>query len=113
MRMKPFFSYFGAKYRLAPKYPSPERTVLIEPFAGSAQYSLFHHCLDVRLYDLDPVICQLWEYLIGVSGEEILSLPDIGPDETTDDLLVCDEARILIGFWITKASAYPNRSPSA
>ena len=31
--MKPFFTYFGGKYRVAPKYPSPLHETLIEPIA--------------------------------------------------------------------------------
>ena len=39
-RLKPMFSYYGAKFRLSPKYPSPIESTIIEPFAGSACYGL-------------------------------------------------------------------------
>jgi hypothetical protein len=40
--VRPFFSFFGSKWRVAPHYPAPERDLIIEPFAGSAGYSLRH-----------------------------------------------------------------------
>lgn len=64
MRLRPFFKYFGAKYRLAPIYPSPKFTVIREPFAGSAQYSTYYHWHQIELYEKDPEIAELWRWLI-------------------------------------------------
>lgn len=64
--LKPFFTYFGGKYRLAPKYPKPMYNTIVEPFAGSAGYSLRYPEREVILNDLDPVISGIWEYLINV-----------------------------------------------
>ncbi len=36
------FAYYGAKHGLAPKYPRPQHRVIVEPFAGSAAYSVHH-----------------------------------------------------------------------
>ena len=47
-RLKPFWSFYGAKYNLAPKYPSPVGDSIVEPFAGSAQYSLLHYQKNVQ-----------------------------------------------------------------
>jgi site-specific DNA-adenine methylase len=38
--MRPFFRYFGTKWRLAQKQPKARGTVR-EPFAGSAGYSVY------------------------------------------------------------------------
>ena len=35
-KLKPFFTYYGGKYRAAPKYPEPVHGSIVEPFAGSA-----------------------------------------------------------------------------
>lgn len=75
MKLKPFFTYFGGKYRLAPKYPKPLYGTIIEPFAGSAGYSLRYPDREIILNDLDPVISGIWEYLIKVKEDEILALP--------------------------------------
>jgi hypothetical protein len=109
-RLKLFFTFFGGKWRIAQHYPQPEHDILIEPFTGSAGYSLHYADLNVRLYDADPIICGVWNYLIHVSSAEVLQLPLIF--DTVDDLNVCQEARWLIGFWLNKACAQPCRRAS-
>jgi site-specific DNA-adenine methylase len=108
--MRPFFSFFGSKYRVAPHYPKPIHPTIIEPFAGSCGYALRYHDRMVKLYDLDPTICALWAYLIKVTPEEIRSLPL--EFDHVDELHVCAEAKHLIGFWCNKGSVQPAKSPS-
>ena len=114
--MRPFFSYFGSKWALARGWlPSPAYQTIIEPFAGSAGYSTVH-CdprVNVILNDLDPIICEVWRYLVRVSPAELLALPDFEDGQTVDDLAVCPEARLLIGFWIARCTASPRKTPSA
>jgi hypothetical protein len=69
--MRPFFSFFGSKWHVANYYPAPTHSIIIEPFAGSAGYSLRYPEHQVRLYDADPIICGLRNYLIRVTAEEI------------------------------------------
>lgn len=111
--LKPFFTYYGGKYRIAPHYPKPIHETIIEPFAGSAGYSLRYPAKDVWLTDASPVICGVWRYLIRVTPEEILSLPDVQNDQTVDDLLLTQEQRWLIGFWLNKGTVQPCKRPSA
>lgn len=111
--MRPFFKYYGGKWREAPKYPEPLHDVIIEPFAGSAGYAVRHFDRRVVLYDRDPIICGIWNYLITVPPEEILALPDIADDETVDGVDTCQEARWLMGFWVNAATAQPSKRPSA
>lgn len=75
VRLKPFFSFYGGKWRAAPRYPAPEHSTIIEPFAGSAGYSVRHHEQNVILYEIDPVIAGVWDYLIHAKESEIMSLP--------------------------------------
>lgn len=109
MRLKPFFSYYGSKARLAPRYPGPQHRLIIEPFAGSAQYATLYHDREVLLIDADPVIVAIWRYLIGASPKELLALPDPPPGANLSELPVCQEARWLIGLWCGRANAYPAR----
>lgn len=109
--LRPFFSYYGGKWRATPLYPTPEYERLVEPFAGGAGFSLRHHEHAVELYEVDPVVASVWRYLIGVSEAEVLALP-IG-FEHVDELSVSQEAKWLIGFWLNKASVAPRKSPSA
>ncbi len=97
-----FFNYFGGKWRIADRYPAPSHRVLIEPFAGSAGYALHHPDRQVRLYDVDPVVCGVWDYLIRARESEILALPPAVTDLRAMDLP--QEARWLIGFWLNKGA---------
>jgi site-specific DNA-adenine methylase len=110
MKLKPFFSFFGSKWRVAPYYPKPIYNTIIEPFAGSAGYSLRYPDHEVKLYDIDSVIVDVWNYLIHASAEEIRSLPVIF--DHVDELQICSEAKHLIGFWCNKGSVQPAKSPS-
>lgn len=118
MNLKPFFRFYGAKWRVAPKYPKPQYNTIIEPFAGAAGYSVRYADHNVILADKDPIICGVWNYLIHASEDDILSLPDlvVGDDlkdcQSVDDLPVCQEAKWLIGFWINNGSATPHKRPS-
>lgn len=109
--LKPFFTYYGGKYRIAPKYPKPTEKKIIEPFAGSAGYSLRYPDHKVVLFDKDPIISGLWQYLISVSESEILSLPIVV--DHVDNLRCAKEACWLIGFWLNKGSVSPGKSHSA
>lgn len=73
--MRPFFTYFGAKWAAAKRYPEPTSGFVVEPFAGAAGYSVHWEVPRVILLDTDPNIVGTWKYLIGVSAAEIRSLP--------------------------------------
>lgn len=34
MTLKPFWRYYGGKWRAAPSYPAPLHNTIVEPFAG-------------------------------------------------------------------------------
>lgn len=115
MSLKPFFTYFGGKYRAAPKYPAPNHATIIEPFAGSAGYALRHPDRQVILNDLDPLIAGTWKYLIGATEDAIMSLPlwD-GSWETTDELThLSQEQRWVIGWWLHKGGTGGRKTPAA
>ena len=103
--MKPMFSYFGSKYKLAKRYGKPRHDVVIEPFAGSAAYSLFWEPKRVILIDKSPVVASIWRYLIASTEQEILALPQ--DFESINDLDIPQGARNLIGFWIGKGKSSP------
>ena len=110
--LKPFFTYYGGKYRAAPRYPSPRYTHIVEPFAGSAGYSLRHYTKQVILLDKDPVIVSLWQWLIEARSQDFLSLPDIPEGVSVDSFDLRPEAKSLIGFWLNKGTVSPCKIPS-
>lgn len=111
MVIRPFFSFYGSKWRIAKRYPKPEYDHIIEPFAGSAGYSLRYTEKQVTLYDADSTICSVWDYLISAPTSEIESLPiDV---KHVDEVKGSQEAKWLIGFWLNHACVSPMLSPSA
>jgi site-specific DNA-adenine methylase len=113
MKLRPFFGYYGGKWRDALKhYPNPQHDIIVEPFAGSAGYSLRYPARQVVLCEIDPVLSAVWRYLTRVSAKEILAIPDLASDGCVDDLDVCQEAKWLVGFWLNRGVATPRRTPS-
>lgn len=111
--LRPFFSYYGGKFRhAAQQYPPPVHPTIVEPFAGGAGYALRYFDRRVILCDLDPVVCAVWRYLVRASEADIRALPDLEPGQSVDDLRVAQEARWLIGFWLRRGSPRPARTGS-
>ena len=111
--LRPFFTFYGGKWRAAPFCEPPVHDTIVEPFAGSAGYSLRYPSRKVVLVERDPLIAATWRYLLRVSRAEVLGLPDIQMDQTVMDLPVCEEARLLIGWWLNGGSAQPKKSPGS
>lgn len=110
--MRPFFSYYGGKWRDAIRYPEPAFGTIVEPFAGSAGYATRYANRRVVLCDLDPIVFGVWDYLTRVKAEEILAIPNVPEGGTVDDLNICQEARWLVGFWLNAGASSPRKSPS-
>jgi len=110
--LRPFWRYYGGKWRNAPHYPPPEHDTIVEPFAGAAGYSLRYPHKRVILVDKSPVIAGIWRYLIRESAASIRALPDIPDGGTVDDCDMPQEARWLAGFWCNNGVVTPRKSPS-
>ena len=110
MSLRPFWQYYGGKWRSVPRYPRPLHHTIIEPFAGAAGYATRYHKRRIILVEKYPRIARLWRYLIRVSASEIMSLPvDI---DTVEDLKACEEARDLVGFWMNTGASRPCKTLS-
>jgi len=109
--LRPMISYFGSKWRIASHYPPPRYDTIIEPFSGSAGYSLWYPHKNVILIEKNESVSALWKYLIKVKSSEIRNLPLVKHNETVDDLNISEEARILIGFWINSGTTGPRKTP--
>lgn len=88
----------------------PKYDLVIEPFAGGAGYSLRWQPRKVILVERNPIVASLWRYLIAVRSEEIQSLPIYF--DHIDDLKICQEAKYLIGFWISCGGSAPKKRRS-
>ena len=105
-----FFAYFGSKWRSSKFYEPPRFETIIEPFAGSAGYSVRHHYKRVILVEKDPRVAAMWRYLLRVTPRELLALPDLPRDGVVDDLGVCEEARLLIAYNVNRGAGGPRQS---
>lgn len=74
------FYYFGRKGQLARRFPSPRFPLVVEPFAGSAAYSLYWKPSNALLIDRDPDVVSLWNRICSMSVDEIMAfpLPELG-----------------------------------
>lgn len=108
--MKPFWSYYGGKWRIARHYPAPRYPLVIEPFAGAAGYSTWWEPKRVGLLDLNPKVASVWQYLTSSSAGDILALPMVDVGQALDTLDVLEGARNLIGFSLNPGSAHPRKT---
>lgn len=95
--MRPLFSRFGAKYRVARHLGPPRRDEVVEPFAGSACYSLFWEPKRVSLYDKDADVRRCWDWLLGCSVEDIMRLP--APIRSNEEWLALPDGPRQVIYW--------------
>jgi hypothetical protein len=55
------WSYYGAKTNIVQYYPKPKYDRIIEPFAGTARYSLRYFDHDIFLVDKYEVVVKIWQ----------------------------------------------------
>jgi len=107
------FSYYGRKKRLAPKYPEPIHNTIVEPFAGSAAYSLHGDRWrnNVILIEKDERVYNMWKWLQTCTWKEIWNLPLIEEGMKTDDYYLTQEQQDFVGYWIAGGATHPNHTP--
>jgi hypothetical protein len=89
------FYYTGRKGRLATSYPKPRYDVVIEPFAGSMAYSLFHRPKMAVGLEVNKRVVDLWRRLCSMTLHEIRALQPPAVGEITTDL-----------YWILASASY-------
>lgn len=106
------WSYYGAKTNIIDLYPPPKFDKIIEPFAGTARYALKYWERDVLLVDKYEVIIKIWKWLQLCSPTDILKLPrKLTPGMRLSDFTFdCEEAKMLMGFLVSKAVESPRNS---
>jgi len=112
MRLRPMIKWYGSKWTLAPRYHPPMHDLIIEPFAGSAQYALLYYDRDVLLVDLDERICAAWQWMIDASPEDVLSLPDVPEGQDVREMGLPFGAMCLVWSWLS-IGAMSNTKPSS
>lgn len=104
------WSYLGAKTKIIKHYPHPRYRKIIEPFCGTARYSLEHFENDVLISDKYEVIIKIWKWLQQCSPADVTKLPDMKFGDVIDDYQWdCDEAKWLLGFMIGFMTTSPRK----
>lgn len=109
--MRPFFRHFGGKWLLSRKLSPPKYDHIIEPFAGGAGYSVRYGAgLRVDLYDVDPVTCEIWRWLLNATPAQVLDLPVQPLWDRADvrELGLEPGAEYLIRRWLTMMGSPSN-----
>jgi len=101
------FSYYGSKSKVVDLYPSPKFDKIIEPFAGSARYSLKYFDRDVLLVDKYDVIVKVWNCLQSASEADIMGLPEPEFHGDLDKYNLAEGERLLLGFLANRGSGVP------
>jgi site-specific DNA-adenine methylase len=94
------FYFYGGKRRLARRYPAPKHRVVVEPFAGSAAYSMVHlvpvkgqRAVDqVILVEKDKRVYDTWVELLAMDVKDVLNYPIPEAGERTSDFLLMTSA---------------------
>jgi len=106
------FSYYGSKSKIVQYYPSPTCDKIIEPFAGSARYSLRYWEKDILLVDKYKVIVDVWHYLQQASASDILGLPILEQGQFLTDFNLSESEKLFMGFIIACAGITPRNKIS-
>lgn len=80
MKIGPLFKWFGSKWSGAKHYPAPLYDTIVEPYAGSAGYSLNYCDKNVILYDANKNVWALWEWLINYASYNPCAIKEIPID---------------------------------
>lgn len=107
------WSYYGSKSKVIDYYPPPKYGRIIEPFAGTARYSLRFFDRDILLVDKYEKIVRIWKWLQQASEKDIMSLPvlPIGTKINRNDF-DCIEQAWLMGFIVQQGVNAPRLTVS-
>ncbi len=95
------FYYYGRKKQIAKYYPLPSYDTVIEPFAGSAAYSMYkdNWKKNVILIEKDKKVYDIWKWLIEDATEaDILNLPELKVGDKSSEFLHIVHAATKMAF---------------
>jgi len=95
------FYYYGRKKQISKYYPLPNYQAIIEPFAGSAAYSLHGENWknQVFLIEKDEKVVQIWNWLIDdATPSSVQSLPELKVGEKSSEFLHIVHAATKMAF---------------
>jgi len=100
------FSYYGSKSKIVDYYPPPKHKKIIEPFAGSARYSLKYWQNDILLVDKFENVINVWKWLQQCEPKDILKFPRLEKGMDIRKMELTDIERTFMSFLV--ASGRPS-----
>lgn len=101
------WSYYGSKSKIVDYYPPPKYGKIIEPFAGSARYSLKYFDRDILLVDKYEIVVKVWNWLQKCSYNDIINLPRLTKGMDIRTLSLSEDELNFVGFMAGVAQGCP------
>jgi site-specific DNA-adenine methylase len=101
------FSYYGSKSKIVGCYPPPKHQKIVEPFAGSARYSLKYFDREVLLVDKNETVIKVWKWLQGCSRNDLIKLPRLTKGMDIRTLGLSEDEMNFVGFMAGVAQGMP------
>lgn len=102
------FHYYGSKNKIAKYYPKPKYNLIIEPFAGTASYSLLYYNNEVLLNDKYEKIFSIWNWLINNADKNfIIENSNFFVEQDISVMDFPQPYKDLVGFCINRGSITP------
>ena len=101
------FSYYGSKSKIVGYYPPPKCNKIIEPFAGSARYSLKWFENDILIVDKYEVVVNIWKWLQSATIKDITGLPTLYKGDDIRELNLSEPEKQFLGMLAGVASTSP------
>lgn len=97
-------SYYGSKSKIVNLYPKPTKDLIIEPFAGSARYSLKYWDRDVLLVDLHKPIIDMWHWLQQATKKDLDNLPRLKQGENLENFNLSYGEFLFLSFIVNEGN---------
>lgn len=107
------FSYYGSKSKIVDYYPPPKHKKIIEPFAGSARYSLKYWQNDVLLVDKYDVVINIWKWLQQCSDNDIIGLPKLKKGDDIRKMNLSEDEMIFLSIACGAGASLPQYTVSS
>jgi site-specific DNA-adenine methylase len=104
------FYYYGRKKQIVRRYPSPNCDTIVEPFAGSAAYSLHGENWKKRvvLVEKDEKVAAIWQWLIErATIKDVSALPELKVRQKTSEFLHIIHAATKMAFYFKTIKVTP------
>jgi len=81
--------------------------LIIEPFAGSARYSLKYYEKECWLNDSYKTITDIWDWIISATEEQIKAILELKKGENLNNFDLDPKLKLLMGFIVNSGVQYP------